>query len=240
MKRYRLIQARTPEEVVGREEHVSFAKELGVQLHQIDRVDALAANLELASLTDGADAILVGGSGKFSVYDDAPWLKNFFDILGAIADADFPTFASCFGFQGLCMAFGSEVKKDMDAAEVGTFAMYKMPAAKDDPLFDHLPDTFFAQEGHKDRALTLPSQAVHLVRSDRCPFQAMRLGKNVYATQFHPELNATSNHRRFSQYFEEYKCVFGESEAQRILDSFHESPHASGLLGHFGKRIEAS
>jgi len=67
----------------------------------------------------------------------------------------------------------------------------------------------------------------------------MRLGKWVYATQFHPELNSVSNHRRFSQYFEEYKCVFGEREAHRILDSFHNSDHASALLGRFGAMVEA-
>lgn len=58
-----------------------------------------------------------------------------------------------------------------------------------DPLFAGLPDTFDAFGGHKEAASLLPAGVVSLATSAACPVQAFRVGANVYATQFHPELD---------------------------------------------------
>ena len=240
MTRFVLVQARAPGEVVAPEEHASFAAFLEVPVHQIDCVSAVTDPLELDRLCDNYDAVLVGGSGKFGVNDDEDWLRPFFDLLGGLAERDFPMFASCFGFQGLCVALGAPVGKDPEAAEVGTYVLRPTPAAAEDPIFSSLPDPFAAQLGHKDCAFELPSAAVWLARSDRCDYQAMRLGQNVYATQFHPELDSPSNRRRFTQYWDEYVEVLGEQEARRILDTFADSREASDLLARFAARLEPS
>ena len=44
--------------------------------------------------------------------------------------------------------------------------------------------------GHKEAVSRLPAGAVLLAGSTTCPVQAFRLGRHVYATQFHPELDA--------------------------------------------------
>ena len=36
----------------------------------------------------------------------------------------------------------------------------------------------------------MPNGGTLLASSERCPIQMIRFGKNVYATQFHPELDA--------------------------------------------------
>ncbi len=56
-----------------------------------------------------------------------------------------------------------------------------------DPLLAGLPQSFDAFVGHKEAVQSLPNGAVHLMRSQSCPFQMIRAGQNVYATQFHPE-----------------------------------------------------
>ena len=43
--------------------------------------------------------------------------------------------------------------------------------------------------GHKEAVTRLPAGAVRLASSTACPVQAFRIGSNVYATQFHPELD---------------------------------------------------
>ena len=237
MSRYILIQAREADEPVGPEEHASFAQKLGVAVDEITVASAITNPLDKDAIFDQFDAVLVGGSGRFSVTDDAPWLPRFFDFLGEVAEADFPMFASCFGFQGLCVALGAPVRKDADHAEVGTYTLRLTEAGLKDPLFKALPDPFPAQLGHKDRAFELPAAAVLLAYSERCPFQAIRLGERVYATQFHPELDADANKRRFLQYWEEYSVVFGEEEAQRILRAFQDSTDASALLTSFHHEI---
>jgi methionyl aminopeptidase len=57
------------------------------------------------------------------------------------------------------------------------------------PLFAGVPREFAAYGGHKEALAGLPDQAVLLAESAACPVQAFRVGRNVYATQFHPELD---------------------------------------------------
>ena len=52
-----------------------------------------------------------------------------------------------------------------------------------------MPTDFAAYGGHKEAMVRLPPHAVRLATSAACPVQAFRVGSNVYATQFHPELD---------------------------------------------------
>jgi GMP synthase (glutamine-hydrolysing) len=230
---FRLLQARHADDPVRQEECVSFAARLGVPLEAVLPFDLLAGDCTAERAQEGVDAVLVGGSGKFSIYDAETWLVPFIDTLGALAEADVPMFASCFGFQGLVMALGGEVVNDEANAEVGTFELTLTDDAAADPLFGHLPRSFPAQLGHKDRATRLPEGAILLASSARCPYQALRYGQNVYATQFHPELDRDDNRFRFSRYLDDYAKVFGRDEAQHMLDSFQPTPDADGLLAGF-------
>src|SRR6202035_3960310 len=63
-----------------------------------------------------------------------------------------------------------------------------------------LPDVFDAYGGHKEGASALPSDLVCLAYSADCPVQAFRVGDNVYATQFHPELDADGISTRIDVY----------------------------------------
>ena len=231
--RYRLLQAREADEPTRAEEHAAFADKLGIPADAIASFDLLTERPTFDRVTAGVDAVLVGGSGRFGINDDTPWLPAFIDVLGELAARDYPTFASCFGFQGLVVALGTSVVSDPTCSEVGTYEVSTCTAAASDPVFSFLPAHFAAQMGHKDSAAALPSGAVHLVQSNRCAYQAIRLGNNVYATQFHPELSCADNRQRFQRYFTEYSAAFGEQEARSILDAFRPSPEAVQLLPRF-------
>ena len=56
-------------------------------------------------------------------------------------------------------------------------------------MLAELPEEFDAFTGHKEAVSELPEHAVLLASSAACPVQAFRVGANVYATQFHPELD---------------------------------------------------
>ena len=47
---------------------------------------------------------------------------------------------------------------------------------------------------------TLPPHAVLLATSAACPVQAFRVGRHVYATQFHPELDVPGLQTRIDVY----------------------------------------
>jgi len=232
--KFKLLQARVENDPVRERERNSFAAGLDVSPDQIETVDMLLGSANYESVTEGVHAVLVGGSGDFSVTKDLPWLPNFFKTLGDLAHNGFPTFASCFGFQGMVTALGGRVETDNDGLEVGSHYVEKLPAGEGDPLFHDLPATFVAQQGHADRAVQLPEGVDLLAQSKRCPYQAIKvIGAPVYATQFHPELTAGENKRRFLQYFDHYIQAIGKEESERILSSFQDSTECSFLLRRF-------
>jgi len=235
--RFRLLQARDPGEITRREERAAFAEKLRVPVDHVIPHDLLTNSHQLDAVRAGVDAVLVGGSGRYGIQDDAPWIQGFIDLLGELAATDTPTFASCFGFQGLVMALGGQVASVPARSEVGSFELQLTPQAHEDPLFQGLPDRFWAQMGHKDCATVFPEGAVHLARSERCPYQALRVGAKVYATQFHPELSEEDNRLRYERYYQEYSLAFGADKAHAILDSFRPSEPSSELLHRFRTHI---
>jgi GMP synthase (glutamine-hydrolysing) len=239
LMRYRLLQARIAGDPVRTEEQLAFAARLELHPSAVEPFDLLSEEINLETVTEGVDAVLVGGSGAYSVLHDEVWLRQFIDVMGAIADTGFPTFASCFGFQAMVLALGGDIGSDEDGAEVGSFDVFLADAGFTDPLFSDLPVRFVAQQGHKDHALSIPTQTVNLARSECCAYQAIRVvDKPVYATQFHAELTRDDNLTRFQRYFEMYSSAYGASQARRMLNDFRPSPEANGLLRRFRKLME--
>ncbi len=236
--RFALLQARNPEDPSRGEEHDCFARRLGVPLETVQAVDMLTAEPGPALWAD-CDALLVGGSGEYSVLEGHPAITAWIAFLGETARHGHPTFASCFGFQMLTLGLGGEVVHDEDNAEVGTFEVRLTDAGRGDPLFGQLPGAFLAQEGHKDRAERLPPGCVHLASTPRARFQALRVGDGpVYATQFHPELDWDDQRTRFLRYFEMYSDVFGLDEARRRADAFRPTPESCSLLRRFREHLQ--
>jgi GMP synthase (glutamine-hydrolysing) len=226
--RFALLQVRNATDPVRGEERLCFATQLGVDQTQVVTVDVLTETLGPQTL-EGFDALLVGGSGEYSVVDAVPPVRRMIDFCGEVAEQNFPTFASCFGFQALTLALGGEVITDAERGEVGTFELERTDDAVDDPLFCSLPTRFFAQEGHKDRATRLPQGATCLARSERAPFQALRWkDHDVWATQFHPEMTDADNRLRVERYSERYR-----KEGEEALASSRPSVEANDLLKRF-------
>ena len=236
---YTLIQARNDGDIAKPEEHAAFAERLGVPVEHIKPLDIFGDEMSLATL-QSTDAVLVGGSGEYSVLDDHPKIIEFIDFLGLITTTDIPMFASCFGFQALVLALGGQIIKAPERAEVGTFVLRPTEECANDSIFSTLPNPFNAQLGHQDQASILPEVVQNLASSELTEFQALKVkGKNVYATQFHPELTSEENRKRFRRYMHIYGALFGEVKAQEILDSHQPSPEANNLLSLFHSRIVA-
>ena len=234
--RFLLLQARNPDDPAAPHEVEAFTHEahLGPEdtLVPWDLLQGVPSQADL----DAYHCVLVGGSGDFGVGDAArfPWLQNFIDFMGELAASGKPTFASCFGFQALVLAGGGDVQTDKSRAEVGTFDLKLTAEGAEDPLFGQLSETFCAQLGHKDHAMRLPLDAVHLASSERCPYQALRIrDKPVYATQFHPELSMTRNRERFLSYLEAYSTPDMVDPPEVVLANFRDTSGASDLLRRF-------
>ncbi|MBI4435528.1 glutamine amidotransferase [Candidatus Uhrbacteria bacterium] len=146
---------------------------------------------------DDYSGVLVGG-GPWNV-SDAPekketrqqeaeaWLT---ELLQRIVGQDVPFLGACYGLGALSIALGAPVSKERFGEAVGGITVEVTADGVDDPLLAGLPQTFRAFVGHKEACQSLPEGAAWLAKSSTCPVQMYRVGKNVYAAQFHPELDA--------------------------------------------------
>ena len=215
-----------------RQEREWFRERCGVDerhFHAINLVDH-----PRISWTDvaGFDAVMIGGAGAHSAHHDHPFTEPLWEVVERLLDEERPLFGSCWGHQFMARVLGGSVVHDPAASEVGTFEIRLTPEARNDPLFGGLPPVFDAQLGHNDRIGVLPAAMVELARSERCPFQAVRVvGRPAYGTQFHPEMTADQLKQRLEVYRDEYLSEPGEFE--RLTGRLRPSPHADGLLARF-------
>lgn len=139
----------------------------------------------------GYDGLVLLGGGLMPTDDDkAPWLERERTLASAALDHGLPVLGVCLGGQLLAAVAGGVVQESYGRPEAGSTPLTLEPAAADDPLFRDLPVTINAIEHHKDAITSLPPDAVWLARSERCPYQAFRLGKCAWGLQFHPEVAA--------------------------------------------------
>ncbi|MCU1404773.1 MAG: glutamine amidotransferase [Glaciihabitans sp.] len=192
MKPFLLLAARSEDEAAD-DEYAGFLESTGLAPHQLTRVRVEAAPLPEINLDDYS-GIIVGGS-PFNVSDPADAKsdtqtrveRELWDLIDDVLARDFPLFGACYGV-GLLTSAGGGVVDGTWPEEAGPTRVTLTDAAAEDQLFRHLEGSFDAFVGHKEACSTLPPGAVLLAGGEACPVQAFRLGRNAYATQFHPEL----------------------------------------------------
>ena len=235
--RFLLLQARNPDDPIRFEEVRQFAARLGVEEKSVVPWDLLKGPPDAAQLA-AYDALLVGGSGEYDVSKkNLPFMDKTLSFLRQVAAEGFPTFASCFGFQLLVVALGGEVIRDEENAELGAAWVCLTEEGKNDELFGALPECFWVQAGHKDRASRMPEGVYNLAYSEKSPYQALRVpNKPIWATQFHPELTEEDTYRRFKRYAAIYAPELSDEEIRAML---RPSPEANTLLRRFRALLEA-
>ena len=173
-------------------------------------------------LEDYAGVIVGGGPGCIS---DAPEDKSPMEarieaevmgIMPQITARDMPFLGCCYGIGILAHHLGGEVSKRRYSEPVGTSPCALTDDGRADPLLSDLPPRFDAFVGHKEAVQDLPPGAVHLVSSGPCPFQMIRHGRNVYATQFHPEGDGEGFATRIRIYKD--RGYFPPEEAERLTE----------------------
>ena len=214
-------------------EQDAVRKTLGPAARDLIFLDALKAPFNFTAAKD-ASAVILGGSGRFFVSRGDPQVQE--AVLYALNELrlrHIPLLGICFGAHLLTEAFGGQVEHWPEKAETGSFLVEKLEAADHDPLFSALPSKFWAQLGHKDFITRLPTGAANLAKSERADSEAWCLaGENIYALQFHPELDQNSLTERALHYLDEYIGP-DKSAFEKMIAEARPSREASSLLPRF-------
>ncbi len=222
MKPFLILQLR-PEAEAADEEFAAILRRA-----KLDAANAIRIRLDLQSLPQDIDltafsgVIVGGGPGCVS---DPPQAKDpveariesqILGLMPRIVAEGVPFLGCCYGIGILGRHLGAPVSKLHYGEAVGPITCTRRPESANDPLLHGLPDHFTVLVGHKEALDALPQGATHLLQGDACPVQMLRYGDRVYATQFHPEADASSFALRIRIY--KAKGYFHPDEAEALMD----------------------
>jgi GMP synthase (glutamine-hydrolysing) len=190
-----LLLASRAEDAAAEDEYAAYLRYGRLTPGQLRRIRLEAAPLPDLDLTDYS-GVIVGGSPFTS--SDPPEHKSetqhrveheLAGLLDRIVAQDFPFLGACYGVGTLGTHQGAVIDRTF-GEPLGAVEIELTEAGIADPVLRGMPRTFTAFTGHKEACSSLPAHAVLLASSQACPVQMFRIRDNLYATQFHPELDA--------------------------------------------------
>ena len=246
MKPFLILQLR-PETEASDDEFAAILRKSG-----LDEADTVRIRLDQSplpddlSLDDFSGVIVGGGPGCVSDPADkktpveAQIEEAVMGLMPEITARDFPFLGCCYGIGILGHHLGKVVSKENYSEEVGTSDCSLTDEGRTDPLCAGLPENFLAFVGHKEAVQRLPEGCTHLISSPTCPYQMIRFGENVYATQFHPEADSDGFEVRINIY--KHKGYFPPEDAEKLIEMCRTAHvHApEGVLKNFVDRYAAS
>lgn len=198
-----LLLSTRPEDAAAAEEHASFFSKMRISEEALEQRRVESAPLGEIDL-DKYSGVLLGGSP----FNNTDQVKGDVQLrvereIGALVreviEHDFPFMGACYGIGMVGGAIGARLGNEY-AEEAGMIEIFLTEDGRRDPLLEGAPDSFPALVGHKEAISELPPEATLLLTGYACPTQLFRVKKNIYATQFHPELTAQTLEARLRLY----------------------------------------
>ncbi len=243
MKPFLLLATRA-EDLAADEEYEAFLRFGGLGESELRRVRLERRPLGGVRLEDYSGLIMGGSPFNSSDPPDAKSdvqrrvERELATLLDAVVAADFPMLGACYGVGTIGTHQGALVDRAY-AEPVGPVSVTLTDEGRRDPVFGVLPPVFEAFVGHKEAVRELPRHAVWLASSSSCPVQAFRVGSNVYATQFHPELDVAGIVTRIDVY--KYAGYFAPEQAEALKELARSSSvqHPPAIVRRFVERYAA-
>ncbi len=244
MKPFVLLATRA-EDLPADEEYALFRRFTGLREDELIRVRLESSPMPELDLTE-LSGIFVGG-GPFNASDPESTKSTtqrrveaeFSALLDRVVAQDFPFLGACYGVGTVGLHQGALI--DATHKEpISVIDVQRTPEGAVDPLLEGIPDEFTAFVGHKEAVARLPKNATLLARGDACPVQMFRIGENVYATQFHPEVDLDGMTTRIHAYAD--YGYFLPEEKQATLEAVRRAPveHTAKILRTFAQRYARS
>ena len=238
MKPFLFIGTRA-EDAAADSEYAAVLRCSGLDERDVRQVRLESTELGPIDLDDWSGVILGGGPYNKSDPEEtkSPAQRRAEAELHALATravaADTPFLGACYGVGVLGTLRGGVVDRTY-AEPISAREITLTDAGREDPLLGTMPPTFQAFLGHKEAVTVLPEGAVLLASSADCPVHAFRIGRNVYATQFHPELDIDGLVLRIDIYRHHgYFDPPEEAEAVMAMARASHVEHPTRLLSRF-------
>jgi GMP synthase (glutamine-hydrolysing) len=202
------------------DEYAAVLRCAGLDEADVRRVRIEREVLGPLDLEDWSGVIVGGGPWNVSDPEDQKLLEQvrgearLRELALQVVAADFPFLGACYGVGTLGTLAGGVVDRTW-SEPIGPMEITLTDEGRRDQLLGGLSDPFTALLGHKEAVSRLPDGAVLLASSATCPVQAFRIGANVYATQFHPELDHAGIVTRVEVY--RHFGYFEPHEAEEII-----------------------
>jgi GMP synthase (glutamine-hydrolysing) len=241
MKPFLILQLR-PEEEASENEFRALLDKGGLDESRTRRVRLEREDLSERDLSSYAGVIVGGGPGCVSDPEEckSPVEKRIesamMSLMPAVTANDVPFLGCCYGIGILARHLGASVSKQRYGEPVSVVRLALTEAGRTDPLLLGLSAPFDAFVGHKEAVQELPPGCLQLVAGEACPFQMIRYGKNVYATQFHPEADGDVFALRIRIYRD--KGYFASKDAEALTAAVRSGSPRAGetILRNFVER----
>ncbi len=224
------------------EEYALFLRYTGLAPERLRRVRLEREAMPDIDL-DAVSGVLVGGS-PFNASDPLERKSavqrrveaEMAQLVAEVVARDTPFLGACYGVGTLGTHLGAPIDGTY-AEPISVVEVALTDEGRIDPLTAGMPTSFSAFVGHKEAISVLPPAATLLASSPTCPVQMFRLGRNVYATQFHPELDVDGIVTRIHAYAG--YGYFGADELDLTLAAVRRAPVTapSRLLRTFAQRF---
>jgi GMP synthase (glutamine-hydrolysing) len=216
-----LLLATRAEDEAADDEYAAMLRAGGLDEPRLHRVRLEAGPMPSLDLDRYAGIVLGGGpfdsSDPEAVKSDTQRRveTEMRGLLDELVARDFPFLGACYGVGTLGVHQGGTVDRTY-GEPISAVPITLTAEGRADPLLSGLPETFDAFVGHKEALRDVPASAVLLASSPTCPVQMFRVRHNLYATQFHPELDVAGIVTRIRVY--QHAGYYPPETIEQIVD----------------------
>lgn len=173
------------------------------------------------------DGVIMTGSAAM-LEEDLEWMKAAKSLINVCLTNDVPFLGVCFGHQVLGSVCGARVGPNPKGRKNGSAKVTVCDPAR---IFSNLPNSFYAQESHRDVILEDRSEFKIIAQAEHDDRHAIKVGSKAFGVQFHPEWNIDIS----KAYIHARREALGEEKFQSGIASLRESPVAQSILHEFAK-----